>query len=113
MLKPVCIYIALCLPVTALAVELTAADSAASQKIQYMQQRAGTDHSRMAAFVQADQVFTQWCGKPATVRDIKRITAQEGFTALYTRLSEGKALGITQTRGLLMNNNPDFCKEKK
>lgn len=113
MLKPVCIFTALCLPMTAGAIDLTAADSAASQKIQYMQQRAGTDHSRMAAYIQADQVFTQWCGKPATVRDLKRITAQEGFTDLYSRLSEGKALGMTQTRALLMSNNPDFCKEKK
>ncbi|ECC3269516.1 hypothetical protein YB29_003810 [Salmonella enterica subsp. enterica] len=113
MLKLTCLIAAVVFPVSALSIELTAADSAASGKIQYMQQQAGTDHSKMAAYIQADQVFTQWCGKAATIRDLKRITQQEGFTELYSRLSGGKAQGMTQIKGLLMNNNPEFCKEKK
>lgn len=113
MLKHVSRMALLCLPMTAMAVQLTAADNEASQKIQFMQQRAGTDHARMAAYVHADQVFTQWCGKPATIKDLKRITTQEGFAVLHSRLSKGQALGMTQTKALLINDNPAFCKENK
>ncbi|TGB52833.1 hypothetical protein CRT22_23770 [Escherichia sp. E5028] len=113
MLKHVFTMALLCLPMTAVSVQLTATDKEASQKIQFMQQRAGTDHARMAAYVHADQAFTQWCGKPAMIKDLKRITAQEGFSILYSRLSKGQALGMTQTKALLMNDNPAFCKEKK
>lgn len=98
------------MPLTVQAISMTAADTTTSEKIRYMQNVSGTDHSRMAAFVQADQAFTQWCGRAATVDDLKRIKGQEGFVSLYTQLKTGKSLGMTQTKSLLMKDNPQFCK---
>ncbi|MEL6008228.1 hypothetical protein J4Z08_21115 [Citrobacter portucalensis] len=95
------------------AITLTAADALASDKIKFMQQRSGTDNSRMAAYMQTDQAFTQWCGKIATIRDLKRISSQENFNQLYTLLKSGKLQGMTQTKSLLLTDNPNFCKEKQ
>lgn len=97
-------------PLTSQAISITAGDVQASEKIKYMQHVSGTDHSRMAAFVQADQTFTQWCGRSASVADLKRISHQDGFIALYDRLNNGQAQGMTQTKTLLLNDNPKFCK---
>ncbi|EBS1368550.1 hypothetical protein D7O06_21215 [Salmonella enterica subsp. enterica serovar Virchow] len=107
------LFMGLSLPVAALSVQMTAADNAASNKIRFMQEQSGTNHSRMAAYIQADQVFSQWCGKTATITDLKRISKQDGFISLYVVLSEGKAQGMTQTKNLLMKNNPKFCKGDK
>ncbi|MDM2765725.1 hypothetical protein [Citrobacter sp. Cpo150] len=95
------------------AITLTAADALASDKIKFMQQRSGTDNSRMAAYVQTDQTFSQWCGKTAAINDLKRISSQDNFNQLYTLLKSGKLLGMTQTKSLLLSNNPNFCKEKQ
>ena len=66
-------------PLTSQAISMTAGDVQASEKIKYMQHVSGTDHSRMAAFVQADQTFTQWCGRSASVADLKRILHADIF----------------------------------
>ena len=99
------LFMGLSLPVAALSVQMTAADNAASNKIRFMQEQSGTNHSRMAAY--------QWCGKTATITDLKRISKQDGFISLNAVLSEGKAQGMTQTKNLLMKNNPKFCKGDK
>ncbi|MCE1555357.1 hypothetical protein LWT92_13295 [Enterobacter hormaechei] len=100
----------LLVPLTSQAISMPASDMQESEKIKYMQKMSGTDHSRLAAFVQADQSFTQWCGRSATVSDLKRISRQDGFTMLYERLSSGQAQGMTQTKTLLVKDNPKFCK---
>lgn len=97
-------------PMAVMAIGLTAADSDASAKIRFMQSASGTDHSRMAAYVQTDQVFSQWCGRAATVRDLKRISAQESFNQYLSQLKKGQIYGMTQIKTVLLNNNPQFCK---
>ncbi|CSX10155.1 hypothetical protein FP371_23280 [Citrobacter freundii] len=97
----------------AYSITLTATDVQASDKIKYMQQQSGTDNSRLAAYIQADQTFTQWCGKASTIKDIKRISRQENFKQLYSLLKSGKMQGMTQTKSILLNDNPNFCKEQQ
>ncbi|PXW50374.1 hypothetical protein DFO55_12445 [Grimontella sp. AG753] len=92
------------------AISMTAGDTQASEKIKYMQHISGTDSSRLAALIQTDQTFTQWCGRPASVPDLKRIASQQSFSELYDRLKSGQVLGMTQTKALLVNDNPKFCK---
>ena len=111
-MKAVILGILLTASPAAFAINLTAADSDASEKIRFMQATSGTDHSRLAAYVQTDQVFSQWCGRAATARDLKRITAQEGFKSFYEQLKKGQMSGMTQAKSLLLNNNPQFCKDK-
>ncbi|MFS7223160.1 hypothetical protein AB6896_00080 [Rahnella inusitata] len=91
---------------------LTPEETIVSEKIRYMQAVSGTDNSKMAALVQTDQAFTQWCNRLSTVMDLKRISRQEGFQTLYEQVKQGRALGMTQTKALLIKDNPLFCKEK-
>jgi len=99
-------------PATVFAINLTAADSDAAMKIRWMQGASGTDHSRLAAYVQADQVFSQWCDRVATARDLMRISGQENFRSFYEKLKTGQISGMTQAKSMLLNNNPQFCKDK-
>lgn len=103
--------IVLTAPLLANAITIPHRDMEASEKIKFMQDTSRFDRSLLAAYVQADQTFTQWCGSSATVKDLRRIAAQDGFTKLYTRLSSGQSQGMTQTKALLINDNPKFCKE--
>lgn len=99
-------------PATVFAINLTAADSEAALKIRWMQGASGTDNSRLAAYVQADQVFSQWCGRAATARDLMRVSKQDNFRAFYEQLKKGQISGMTQAKSMLLNNNPQFCKDK-
>ncbi|MCL6336300.1 hypothetical protein EXT65_21135 [Pectobacterium carotovorum subsp. carotovorum] len=110
-MKPL-FYVALFVIVSApgYTLTLTPSEEHASEKIRFMQSASGTDHSKMAAYIQADQTFTQWCDRTATVNDLKRISSQEGFEALYNQMKNGKTHGMTQTKGLLFSNNPKFCR---
>lgn len=106
------LYVALYLLVSApgYALTLTASEARESEKIRFMKSASGTDHSKMAAYIQVDQTFTQWCGRTASVNDLKRISLQEGFETLYNQMKNGKTHGMTQTKALLFSNNPQFCR---
>ncbi|WP_234004936.1 hypothetical protein [Cronobacter sakazakii] len=98
-------------PLAGEAITMSAGDSFAAYKIRYMQKASGTDQSLMAAYVQTDQAYSQWCGKSASVNTLKRIAASDSFNSVYQSLKQGRPLGMTQVKALLIGNNQNFCKE--
>ncbi|ELY4007670.1 hypothetical protein SMZ65_004372 [Cronobacter dublinensis] len=111
-MKPYLLTIVLLVaPLTGEAITMSAGDSFAADKIRYMQKASGTDQSLMAAYVQTDQAYSQWCGKSASVKVLKRIAAQDSFNSIYQSLKQGRPLGMTQVRAVLISNNQNFCKD--
>lgn len=92
------------------AITLSNSDNAATEKIQYMQKVSGNDASMMGALIQADQSYTQWCGKSATREDLKKIVSSPEFQGLYQQLKSGKSLGMTQTKNMLIIDKKKFCR---